>query len=66
LAELVGGANNIIWRTDNPFRRNWPKGKDWRVMDLCLCPVDLEATLANAGFTWTRGDDPFEWFATKR
>ena len=61
LAILVGGAEKLVWQTQNPFV-GWPPDKDWHAMDLCLCPINLEATLSNAGFRWTRGADPFEWF----
>jgi hypothetical protein len=60
LAGLVGGVEKLVWHTANPFRP-WPEGKDWREMDGCLCPIDLEATLQQAGFKWERGRDPFEW-----
>jgi hypothetical protein len=36
------------------------------VMDLCLCPIDLAATLHKAGFEWARGRDPMEWFVLPR
>ncbi len=62
LAQLVGGADRIVWQDTNPFV-SWPADQDWHRMDLCLCPVNLEATLKNAGLTWTRGVDPMEWFA---
>ncbi len=62
LAELVGGADRLVWQESNPFKQ-WPAGQDWHRMDLCLCPINLEATLEQAGFTWTRGVDPMEWFA---
>jgi hypothetical protein len=61
LAELVGGARNLVWQKKNPFVP-WPEEKDWRQMDLCLCPVNLEATLSGAGLRWRRGDDPMEFF----
>ena len=66
LAELVGGAGSIIWRTENPFRGAWPASRNWRVMDLCLCPVDLEKTLMKAGLEWTRANNPFEWLVISR
>jgi hypothetical protein len=65
LATIIGGPENIIWLDYNPFRP-WPEDKNWKAMDLCLCPVDLAATLTKAGYAWTRGVDPFEWYATKR
>ena len=54
LAELVGGMDQIVWADDQPHDIN-----------NCLCPVDLESTLAQAGFTWERGVDPMEWTAHK-
>jgi hypothetical protein len=60
LAGLVGGAENLVWQTTNPFAR-WPDGKDWHVLDRCLCPIDLAATLNRAGFDWKTGADPMEW-----
>jgi hypothetical protein len=54
LAPLIGGADKLVWREKHVKH------------DLCLCPVDLEATLGNAGFQWTRGPDPMEWFVSKR
>ena len=63
LAELVGGADRLVWQETNPFIR-WPAGKDWHVMDECLCPINLEATFRRAGLTWTLGTDPMEWFIT--
>jgi hypothetical protein len=65
LAELVGGKDRLVWINTNPFRK-WPDGKDWHDLDLCLCPVDLEATLQRAGFSWRRGTaDPMEYFAER-
>ena len=64
LAELLGGADKLVWQRTNPFVK-WPEGEDWRRTDLCLCPVDLAATLTNAGFVWTKGDDPMEWHVRK-
>jgi hypothetical protein len=57
LAEIVGGIDNLIWVSSNPFV-NLPADRDWHDLDLCLCPIDLEATLARAGLKWTRGIDP--------
>ena len=65
LAALIGGERNLIWQNNNPFRP-WPDGKDWKDLDLCLCPVNLTATLAKAGFNYQRGADPMEWFVTPR
>lgn len=66
LAALGGGEDHLIWQDTNPFTR-WPQGKDWRDLDLCLCPIDLPATLNKAGMRWRRGDwregeDPMEHF----
>jgi hypothetical protein len=61
LATLVGGLDNLMWGDKNPFR-SWPSDKDWHDLDLCLCPIDLEATLGAAGFKWIRGSDPMEWY----
>jgi hypothetical protein len=54
LAELVGGVNHVVW-SDN-------RSHD---MNGCLCSIDLEATLQQAGFHWKRGADPMEWIALK-
>jgi hypothetical protein len=54
LAELVGGEDNIAWLDNCP-----------RDMNGCLCSVDLEATLRQADFRWSRGVDPMEWTAFK-
>jgi hypothetical protein len=64
LAELVGGAENLVWQPTNPFV-GWPEGKDWHIMDGCLCPIDLAVTLGRVGFKWTRGPDPMEWFVVE-
>jgi hypothetical protein len=61
LAELVGGADNLVWRKENPFVA-WPEEKDWRQMDLCLCPVNVEATLNAIGLRRRRDADPMEFF----
>jgi hypothetical protein len=54
LAELVGGEVHIAWLAGRPHD-----------MSGCLCPVDLEETLQQAGFHWRRGVDPMEWTAFK-
>jgi hypothetical protein len=60
LANVVG-HEAIVWRDRNPFAR-WPEGKDWRDPDLCLCPVDVPATLTMAGLRWRRSElDPMEF-----
>jgi hypothetical protein len=64
LAHLVGGEDKLVWGNSNPFR-NWPEGKNWRDLDLCLCPIEMEATLSQVGFRWHRGADPMEYFAEK-
>ncbi|RUU60706.1 hypothetical protein EOD04_22350 [Mesorhizobium sp. M2C.T.Ca.TU.009.01.2.1] len=61
LAALVGGEDKLIWQTKNPFVP-WPEGKDWHDLDLCLCAVDMNATLGKAGLHWHRGDDPMQYF----
>jgi hypothetical protein len=60
LGTLVG-ADNLVWQDHNPFSK-WPAEKDWRVMDMCLCPIDLKKSLDRAGFQYKRGIDPMEWF----
>ena len=60
LAVLLGGTEKIIWQESNPFH-NAPKGEDWQDLDLCLCAVDLAATLKQAGFEWKREVDPMMW-----
>jgi hypothetical protein len=57
LAELVGGAEKLVWQDLEPSAVH--------AMDLCLCPIDLAATLSKAGLEWTRGVDPMEWYAAK-
>jgi hypothetical protein len=64
LAVLVGGAEKLVWQDRNRFM-GWPADKDRHVMDQCLCQIDLAATLGNAGFKWTRGIDPMEWFVAE-
>ncbi|CDZ53440.1 hypothetical protein [Neorhizobium galegae] len=64
LSKLIGGTGNLVWRDRNPFS-NWPEGEDWHAMDLCLCPINLSATLDRAGLKWRRGtDDPMEFLVT--
>jgi hypothetical protein len=65
LSELLGGTDNLVWQEKNPFV-NWPAGRDWHDLDLCLCSVDLAATLSQAGLRWRRGDDPMEWHIVER
>ncbi len=55
LTNLLGGADKLVWA----------EGAGHHAMNLCLCPVDLAATLANAGFTWSLGVDPMEWHVDK-
>lgn len=64
LATLVGGEEKLIWQDQNPFRPP-PKDGDWKKLDLCLCPIDLVATLEKAGLTYRKGVDPMEWFVTR-
>jgi hypothetical protein len=54
LASLVGGAQNLLWHD----------GAE-RVMDSCLCSIDVGATLSRSAYTWQRGADPMEWFASR-
>lgn len=61
LAELLGGMDKLVWQETNPFRR-WDEAKDWRDPDLCLCPVDLKATLRASGLNWELGADPMEHY----
>ncbi|MBN9457239.1 MAG: hypothetical protein J0I54_11485 [Bosea sp.] len=62
LAVLLGGQDKLIWQSQNPFVR-WPQGKDWRDLDLCLCGINLPATLEKTGLRWRVGDDdPMEHF----
>ncbi len=68
LLELVGN-DNLVWEDKNPFAR-WPADKDWRRMDLCLCPINLEKTMERAGLRYrkgdhTKGEDPMEYFVIR-
>jgi hypothetical protein len=65
LAEIIGGAENLIWRDKDKTQKS-PGARRWGVMDLCLCSIDLEKTLASAGFDWTKGRDPMEWHVVER
>jgi len=66
LSELVGSTNKLVWQSTNPFVK-WPAEKDWHDLDLCLCSIDLAATLSQAGFRWQRGEaDPMEWYIVGR
>lgn len=61
LAAFLGGEDRLVWQGVSPFAR-WPKGKDWHDLDLCLCGIDLAATLSKAGLRWHRDDDdPMEY-----
>jgi hypothetical protein len=60
LAGLIGGTEKLVWQTTNSFVL-WPEGKTGPLMDGCLCPVDLAATLNRAGFEWKIAPDPMEW-----
>ena len=55
LSAFLGGDKCIVWRHKNPFH-GWDEKKDWKDAKLCLCPVDVEATLNRAALTWRRGD----------
>lgn len=61
LADLVGGEGNLVWRSQNPFERS-PEEKDWRDLDLCLCGIDVAATLSGVGLRSHLGDDPMQHF----
>ncbi|RVK55594.1 hypothetical protein CN090_20040 [Sinorhizobium meliloti] len=61
LADLLGGEDTLVWQSTNPFLK-WPEGEDWHVLDLCLCPIDMKATLDRAGLVWEQGRDPMEYF----
>jgi hypothetical protein len=53
LSVLVGGSQRLVWNGDVE-----------RVMDSCLCSVDLAATLSRSGYSWERGLDPMERLAS--
>lgn len=59
LAAFLGGEDRLVWQSQNPFVR-WPEGKEWRDLDLCLCCINLSATLSKAGLRWHQGSDPME------
>lgn len=61
LAALLGGCDKLVWEAANPFKRV-ANGRDWRDLDLCLCAIDLPATLAKADLKWRLGADPMEHF----
>lgn len=63
LANLVGGADRIIWQSANPIVGS---DDERRHSEKCLCNVDLAATLTKAGFQWVRGVDPMEWIVADR
>lgn len=59
LATLVG-MDGLVWRDKNPFV-NWSVGKDWHDLDLCLCGVDISASLGRVGLKRERMTaDPME------
>lgn len=62
LAELLGGEDRLVWASESPFR-NLPEGRDWQDLDLCLCAIELEATLEKASLSWRPGSDPMVYFA---
>ena len=47
LAMLVG-MDGLVWRDKNPFV-TLPAGKDWHDIDMCLCGIDISASLARVG-----------------
>ena len=55
LSAFLGGVERLVWRPTNPFY-GWKDRTDWKAPDLCLCPVDVDATLDSAGLAWRRGD----------
>lgn len=60
LASIVGGIDHLIWREQNPFV-NLPDGLNWQYPDLCLCAIDIDATVSAARFRLTLGgSDPME------
>jgi hypothetical protein len=60
LAKLVG-TEGLVWRERNPFAK-WPVGKDWRDLDLCLCGVDIPASIGRMGLRCERmTEDPMEF-----
>lgn len=60
LAKLVG-MDGLVWRERNPFI-NMPADKDWRDLDLCLCGIDIPASLGRAGLRCARvSPDPMEF-----
>lgn len=65
LAAFLGGEDKLVWQGQNPFVR-WPEGKDWHDLDLCLCGINLSATLDKAGLSYRRGNDPMEWYVSPR
>jgi len=59
LAALVG-VDGLVWRDKSPFV-NLPVGKDWHDLDLCLCGIDISASLARVGLRCERMTaDPME------
>jgi hypothetical protein len=60
LARLVG-MDGLVWREKNPFAK-WPAGKDWHDLDLCLCGIDIPASLSQVGLRCERMTaDPMEF-----
>lgn len=64
LADMLGGQDELVWLGKNPFRRISGE-RHWRDLDLCLCAIDLEATLDKAGLRWRRGRDPMEYLVSR-
>lgn len=54
LAAMIGD-DNLVWSGRNPFA-GWPEGKEWKDPDLCLCTVDVKASLSRAGLRWRRSE----------
>jgi len=59
LAELVG-LHGLVWIESSSFV-NLPTGVDWQDLDLCLCAIDIPASLGSVGLRCgNRSADPME------
>jgi len=59
LSKLVG-LDGLVWLAQSPFV-NLPADKDWRDLDLCLCAIDVRASLAKVGLRCEQiSPDPME------
>jgi hypothetical protein len=54
LAAQIGGEANLIWLDGAKPHQSPIPGRD--VMDCCLCPVDIAASIAAAGLRAVRVD----------